>query len=242
MRPRWDKLSPFSSSAASVPLLFNPGERYEYSLSIDVLGRLVEVVSGSTLEEFFRKRIFEPLGMTDTQFFLSEDKVPRLATAYTWYDAKGLNRFPDEPIVEGALVYTADYPYHGPKTLHSGGAGLLSTASDYARFCQMILNGGALDGVRLLSRKSVELMTHDQLGKVHPDFGFGLGFGVYGAKQPLETLGSPGKFGWGGFYYTLFFIDPTEKMFGIYLSQVHPSTGLTIDRIFEVLAYQAIVD
>jgi CubicO group peptidase (beta-lactamase class C family) len=227
---------------ASVPLLFHPGQKYEYSLSIDVLGRLVEVVSGSTLEEFFRKRIFGPLRMPDTQFFLSEDKVARLATAYTWYEGKGLNRFPNEPIVEGALVYSADFPYRGPKTLHSGGAGLLSTASDYARFCQMILNAGTLDGARVLSRKSVELMTHDQLGKVYPDFGFGLGFGVYGVKSPLDGLGSPGKFGWGGFYYTHFFIDPTEKMFGLYLSQVHPYAGLNLHQIFEALAYQAIID
>ena len=227
---------------ARLPLLFNPGERYEYSLSIDVLGRLVEVVSGTTLDEFFRKRIFEPLRMTDTQFFLTEDKVPRLATAYTWYEGKGLNRFPDQPIDEGALVYSANYPYRGPKTLYSGGAGLLSTASDYARFCQMILDGGKLDGTRLLSRKSVELMTHDQLGKVKPDMGFGLGFGVYGVKAPLEELGSPGKFGWGGFYYTHFFIDPKEKMFGVFLAQVHPYAGLTLHQTLETLAYQAIVD
>jgi CubicO group peptidase (beta-lactamase class C family) len=227
---------------ASVPLLFHPGEKFEYSLSIDVLGRLVEVVSGQTLEEFFRKRIFGPLRMTGTKFFLSGAEVARLPAAYTWYEGKGLNRFPDGPIVEGPFVYTADYPYRGPQTLHSGGAGLLSTASDYARFCQMILNGGTLDGVRVLSRKSVELMTHDQLGKVHPDIGFGFGFGIWGLKSPLEGLGTPGMIFWGGFYYTRFFIDPAEKLIGIYLAQVHPYTGLNHHETFFALAYQAIVD
>jgi CubicO group peptidase (beta-lactamase class C family) len=106
----------------------------------------------------------------------------------------------------------------------------------------MILNGGKLDGVHLLSRKSVELMTHDQLGKLNPDLGFGLGFGIYGVKAPLEDLGSPGKFGWGGFYYTHFFIDPKEKMFGVFLAQVHPYTGLTLLKILETLAFQSIVD
>ena len=227
---------------AGVPLLFNPGENYEYGLSIDVLGRLVEVVSGNTLDEFFRKRIFEPLRMGDTQFFLPEERVPRLATAYTWYEGKGLNRFTDEPIVEGPFSYAADYPYRGPMTLYSGGGGLLSTAADYARFCQVILDGGKLDGTRLLSRKSVELMTQDQLGRVKPDMGFGLGFGVYGVKAPPAELGSPGKFGWGGFFYTHFFIDPKEKMFGIFMAQLHPAGGLNLDRIFEALAYQAIMD
>ncbi len=227
---------------AGLPLLFAPGERFEYSLSVDVLGYLVEVVSGMTLDEFLHKRLFEPLGMKDTGFFLSDEKAPRLATAYTYYSGKGLNRFPKEPIVEGSLVYSADYPYNGPKTLYAGGAGLCSTTADYARFCQMILDEGKFDGVRLLSRKSVELMTQDQLGKVQPDFGFGLGFGVSGTKAPLDELGSPGKFGWGGFFYTQFFVDPKENMFGIFMAQLHPDGGLNLQRLFETLAYQAIVD
>lgn len=227
---------------AGLPLLFNPGEKFEYSLSLDVLGRLVEVVSGKSLDEFFRTRIFEPLGMQDTCFYLPPEKVARLATAYTWYEGKGLNRFPEKPIVEGAFVYSADYPYRGPKTLYAGGAGLCSTAADYARFCQLMLDGGKAGGRRLLSRKSVELMTHDQLGKIGPDQGFGIGFGVSGVKAPLEELGSPGKFGWGGFYYTQFFIDPKEEMFGIFMAQLHPAGDLNLDRLVEALAYQAIDD
>ncbi len=227
---------------AGLPLLFNPGDRFEYSLSIDVLGYLVEVVSGMPLDAFLNKRIFAALGMRDTYFFVPEEKTGRLATAYTWYAGKGLNRFPDKPIVEGTFSYTADYPYRGPKKLFSGGAGLNSTAADYARFCQMILNGGQLDGTRLLSRKTVELMTHDQLGKISPDSGFGLGFGVFGAKEPPAEVGSPGKYGWGGFFFTHFVIDPQEQLIGIFMAQLHPAGDLNLDQVFEVLAYQSIND
>lgn len=227
---------------APLPLLFNPGERFEYSLSVDVLGRLVEVVSGKPLDEFFRTRIFEPLGMKDTSFFPPESKLDRLTTAYTYYDGKGLNRFPDTPITEGSFSYSADYPYKGAKKLFSGGGGLTSTAEDYARFCQMMLNGGKWGSTRLLSRKSVELMTHDQLGKIGPDQGFGLGFGVDGVKAPLAELGTPGSFNWGGFFYTGFSVDPKEELLIIFMGQLHPTGGLTLDRQVHELAYAAIID
>ena len=227
---------------AGLPLLFNPGEKFEYSLGVDVLGRLVEVVSGKPLDEFFRTRIFEPLGMKDTYFYPPDGKLDRLATAYTYYDEKGLNRFPDTPITEGAFTYSADYPARGPKKLFSGGAGLVSTAADYARFCQMMLDGGKVGNTRLLSRKSVELMTQDQLGKISSDQGFGLGFGVNGVKAPLSELGSPGEYNWGGFFYTQFSIDPKEQMIVIFMGQLHPDGDLTLDRQVNELAYQAIVD
>ncbi len=227
---------------AGVPLLFNPGDRWEYSLGVDVLGRLVEVVSGKPLDEFFRTRIFEPLGMKDTYFYPPENKLERLATAYTFYAEKGLNRFPDTPITEGSFVYSADYPYRGPKKLFAGGAGLTSTAVDYARFCQMMLDGGKAGSMRLLSRKSIELMTQDQLGKISPDQGFGLGFGVEGVKVPLSELGSPGEFNWGGFFYTAFSIDPKEQMVVIFMAQLHPTGDLSLDRTVNALAYQAIAD
>jgi len=227
---------------AGLPLLFNPGERFEYSLGVDVLGRLVEVVSGKPLDEFLRTRIFEPLGMKDTYFFPPDDKLGRLATAYTYYPEKGLNRFPDTPIREGSFAYSADYPSRGPKKLFSGGAGLVSTAMDYARFCQMMLDGGKVGNMHLLSRKSVELMTHDQLGKIGPDEGFGLGFGVSGVKSPLSELGSPGEYNWGGFFYTGFTIDPKEQMIVVFMAQLHPTGGLSLDREVDVLAYQAIID
>lgn len=229
-------------SLAALPLLFNPGDRFEYSLSVDVLGRLVEVLSGKPLDEFFRTRIFEPLGMKDTYFYPPDNKVARLATAYTYYQEKGLNRFPDTPIREGPFVYSADYPTRGPKKLFSGGAGLVSTAMDYARFSQMMLDDGKVGNTRLLSRKSVELMTHDQLGKIGPDQSFGLGFGIDGIKTPLKELGTPGSYNWGGFFYTAFSIDPKEQMIVVFMAQLHPTGGLTLDRQVHELAYQAIND
>ena len=227
---------------AGVALLFNPGDRFEYSLGVDVLGRLVEVVSGKPLDEFFRTRIFEPLGMKDTYFYPPENKLDRLATAYTYDADQGLKRFPDTPIKEGSFVYSADYASRGPKKLFSGGAGLVSTAMDYARFCQMMLDEGKVGNTRLLSRKSVELMTHDQLGKIGPEQGFGLGFGVSGMKSPLSELGSPGEYNWGGFFYTGFTIDPKEQMIVVFMAQLHPTGHLTLDREVNVLAYQAIND
>jgi len=227
---------------AGVPLLFNPGERWEYSLGVDVLGRFVEVVSGKPLDEFFRTRIFVPLGMKDTYFYPPDDKLPRLAAAYTYYLDKGLARFPDTPLTDRSLVYSADYPYRGPKTLFSGGAGLTTTVADYARFCQMMLDNGKVGNTRLLSRKSVELMTQDQLGKISTDMGFGLGFGIDGVKTPLSELGSPGEYAWGGFFYTSFSIDPKEQMIVIFMAQLHPSGELSLDRQVNELAYQAITD
>jgi CubicO group peptidase (beta-lactamase class C family) len=227
---------------AKQPLLFNPGERWEYSLGVDVLGRLVEVVSGMPFDEFLRTRIFEPLAMKDTYFFVPDNKLDRLATAYTYYPDKGLNRFPDTPITEGSFTYSADYPYRGPKKLFSGGAGLNSTTADYARFCEMMLQGGKLGNVRILSRKSVELMTHDQLGKISADQAFGLGFGIDGVKEPLAELGTPGTYSWGGFFYTSFSIDPKEEMIIIFMAQLHPTGEIDVDRQVHELAYQAIND
>jgi CubicO group peptidase (beta-lactamase class C family) len=180
--------------------------------------------------------------MKDTYFYPPDDKLARLTAAYTYDSEKGLNRFPETPITEGSFVYSADYPYRGPKKLFSGGAGLVSTAADYARFCQMMLDGGKVGNTRLLSRKSIELMTHDQLGKIGPDWGFGLGFGVDGVKAPLSELGSVGELGWGGFFYTKFSIDTQEQMIVIFMGQLHPAGDLSLDRQVHELAYQAIVD
>jgi CubicO group peptidase (beta-lactamase class C family) len=227
---------------AAQPLLFNPGERWEYSLGVDVLGRLVEVLSGKPLDDFFRTRIFEPLGMKDTYFYPPADKLNRLAAAYGYFDGKGLTRTPEGPVTEGLLTYSADYPYRGPKKLFAGGAGLVSTAGDYARFCQMMLDDGKANGKRLLSRKTVELMTHDQLGKIDSERGFGLGFEVKGAKQPMLELGSPGAYDWSGFYYTSFIVDPKEQMIVIFMAQLHPAGSVDIENRVETLAYQAIAD
>ncbi len=225
------------------PLLFQPGDVWEYSLADDVLGYLVEVVSGMPLDKFFQERIFKPLGMKDTYFFLPDQKLPRLATAYTYYPEKGLRPIPDQQVVkDGDSAYSADYPYRGPRTYFSGGGGLCSTAEDYYRFCQMMLNGGQLNGVRLLSRKSVELMSQNHVEGKREAAGYGLGFGVYSEPRHLTELGSLGSYYWGGFYYTAFVIDPKEDLVAIFMGQLHPSGGLNLDAQAIRLAYQAIKD
>ena len=227
---------------ATIPLLHQPGERNEYGLSIDVLGYLVEVVSGMSLDQFFSERIFKPLGMTDTHFFLSEGKRERIATVYERTKDGPIMRKSQEPTVDGTLIYSTDYPYNGPRTYFSGGAGLVSTVSDYVRFAQMMLNGGELDGVRLLSRKTVELMTTDQLANMDVNFGFGLGFSVVRGESDLKEVGSVGTYGWGGFFFTNFFIDPQEQMIGIFMCQLYPTGGLDLGDKVRILSYQAIAD
>ena len=227
---------------ATLPLLYQPGAEFEYGLSIDLLGYLVEVVSGMSLNEFFSERIFRPLDMNDTHFFIPEAKRERLATVYERTKDGPITRKSPEPTVEGSLTYSTDYPYKGPRTYFSGGGGLVSTAPDYARFAQMMLNGGKLDGVRLLSRKTVELMTLNQLANMDVDFGFGLGFSVVRDESDLNEIGSVGRFGWSGFFFTSFFIDPQEQMIGIFMCQLHLSGGLDLGEKIRILSYQAIAD
>lgn len=228
---------------ASLPLLFQPGDAWEYSLSDDVLGYLVEVVSGMPLDKFFQERILKPLGMKDTGFFLPDEKVPRLATAYTYYAEKGLQSILEKQVVkEGGFAYSASYPYRGPRTYFSGGGGLTSTAEDYYRFCQMMLNGGQLNGTRLLSRKSVELISQNHVQGKLESTGYGLGFGVTSEPRFLTELGSVGSYYWGGFYYTSFVIDPKEDLIAIFMGQLHPTGGLNLDDKAIRLAYQAIKD
>jgi CubicO group peptidase (beta-lactamase class C family) len=227
---------------AAMPLLFQPGDAWEYSLADDVLGRLVEVVSGMPLDKFMEERLFKPLGMKDTGFFPPEEKVARIATAYTYYADKGLEPIRDDQVVqEDRITFMADYPYRGARTYFSGGGGLCSTAEDYYRFCQMMLNGGELNGVRILSRKSVELMSQNHVqGK--RDGGYGLGFGDFSEAKELTELGTVGAYFWGGFYYTHFVIDPREDFIAIFLGQLHPTGGLDLETKTTNLAYQAIQD
>ena len=227
---------------ATIPLLHQPGAEFEYGLSIDLLGYLVEVVSGMSLNQFFSECIFKPLGMNDTHFFIPESKRERLATVYERTKDGPITRKSQEPTVDGSLTYSTDYPYSGPRTYFSGGGGLVSTAPDYARFAQMMLNGGELNGVRLLSRKTVALMTLNQLANMDVDFGFGLGFSVVRDESDLNEVGSVGTFGWGGFFFTNFFIDPQERMIGIFMCQLHPSGGLDLGEKIRILCYQAIAD
>ena len=231
---------------ARVPLLHHPGERFEYGLSIDVLGRLVEVVSSMTLDEFFQRRIFQPLGMSDTHFYLPGGKVSRLAAVYSREPGKPIDRVGEDPLQgDEGVVYSTSYPYKGPKRYYSGGGGLVSTAGDYFRFCQMMLNGGEFNGVRLLSPKTVELITTDHIRDT-PGFaapaGFGLGFRVVRDAGDLVEIGSVGSLAWGGFWYTTFFIDPREEFIGIFMVQLYPTGGLDLKGKFRILAYQSIVE
>jgi CubicO group peptidase (beta-lactamase class C family) len=233
---------------AALPLTNQPGDAYEYGLNTDVLGHVVEVVSGMTLDRFLQQRIFQPLAMKDTYFFLPEDKLPRLAAVYMAADGAGLRRLGDETVTEGDYIaYSTIFQSRGPRTFLSGGAGLVSTASDYARFCQMLLNGGALDGVRLVSPKTVELMRTNHLGDLAmwlggPGTGFGLGFGVITDIGRSAQIGYPGTYYWGGFFSTDFWIDPQEKLIGILLTQTRPYDPHNVLRQFRVLATSAIVE
>jgi CubicO group peptidase (beta-lactamase class C family) len=227
------------SRMAALPFDAQPGERWVYGYSTDILGALVERVSGRTLEEFLRARIFEPLGMRDTHFYLPESKADRFAVVYSAKESGGLERAP-EP---GGMVGQGAY-LKGPRKSFSGGAGLLSTAQDYARFLSMLLNGGELDGRRLLSRKSVELMTVDHIeGKPFRDGqGFGLGFVVVKDLGARGWPGSVGEYGWGGAYHSTYWVDPKEQLVVVYFTQLIPARGLDDHDKLRALVYQAIVD
>ncbi|HQG48319.1 MAG TPA: serine hydrolase, partial [Sedimentisphaerales bacterium] len=165
----------------------------------------------------------------------------RLAAVYSPGADGGLQRLPDGVLGEGNMKASVDYPYAGTHNYRSGGGGLCSTVPDYARFIQMMLNKGELDGVRLLSPKTVEMMSTDQIGDLNRDMGFGLGFGVTRNLRESE-LTSVGAYRWGGYWYTTFFIDPSEKMIGVCMAQISPSGKATLNDQFEALAHQAIVE
>lgn len=221
---------------AALPFEAQPGEKYVYGFSTDVLGVVIEKASGLSLDEFFRTRIFEPLRMTDTHFFLPPEKRDRLAVVYSLEDGR-LVKAPDAGMGQGDYV-------DGPRQCFSGGAGLLSTASDYARFLQMLVNGGELDGVRLLSPKTVELMTTNHTGTLFNDgnTGFGLGFEVTEHVGRSGRPGSPGIFEWSGAYHTKFWADPTEKIVAVLMTQLRPAPGSDLHGKFRALVYQSIID
>ncbi|MQA28667.1 MAG: serine hydrolase [Luteitalea sp.] len=228
---------------ARAPLVSHPGAEYHYSLGVDVLGRLVEVVSGTPFALFLRERIFEPLPMTDTGFDVPEDKWSRLATVYS-PDANGAIRPMKDPESFGNTHMSPIAYYKAPKKYFSGGAGLVSTAHDYARFAQMLLNGGELDGVRLLGPKTIELMTTSHTSDLPPGSAggggadFGLGFRVVTDLGGTQTLGSEGSYGWSGIYGTTFWVDPKEKLVAVMMVQRYP--GSPVASAFQTLAYQAL--
>ncbi len=231
---------------AQFPLHHQPGLRYTYSIAMDVLGRLVEIASGMALDEFFKRRIFEPLGMVDTDFYVPSEKLDRLAALYTSTpDGKLVDILSIEPalvphFMSGVWV-TKDYK---PEFL-SGGAGLVSTAADYLRFGMMMRNLGALDGNRLVSRKTIELMTAPHL---RPDqvilsgASFGLGFAVMTSPAQAQMLGSVGAYEAGGAAHTNFWFDPQEDLMGLLMVQYASYTPSMVGMDIKVLAAQAIMD
>lgn len=229
-----------------IPLLFSPGSRWSYSVATDVCGYLVQKISDTPFDEFLREQIFEPLEMEDTGFHVPEDKVHRLAANYERIDGDGM-RLVDSP--ENSV-------FAQPRGMFSGGGGLVSTAADYFRFAEMLRGGGLYDGVRLLGRKTVELMTMNHLptggdltsmGQAvfsetpYDGIGFGLGFSVMLDPSKAQILGTPGEFAWGGAASTYFFVDPAEELTVMLLTQLMPSSSYPIRRELRVLAYQSLI-
>lgn len=223
---------------AALPLAAHPGGRWIYGYATDILGAVVEEVSGQTLDDFLRTRLLEPLGMRDTRFYVSGADAERLATVYGRRGGR-LERAPAGPGMQTQGEYV-----DGPRTSFSGGAGLVSTAADYARFLQMLLDGGAFGSTRILAPSSVELMTTDHVGDLYgaAGQGFGLGFSVLEDPGARGTHGSAGEFGWGGAYHSTYWVDPAEELVVVYLTQVIPATGLDDFGKVRALVYQAITD
>ncbi|SMO68417.1 serine hydrolase domain-containing protein [Fodinibius sediminis] len=221
---------------AELPLHHHPGEGYTYSEGLDVLGYFIETLSGMPLNEFFRTRIFDPLGMDDTWFYLPDSKADRLVPVQTTEDGRWV-RYP-------VTFYDPNYPVKGARQFYSGGAGLSSTARDYATFLQMYLNKGELNGVRLLSRTTVQFMMSNQIGDLWEGNGkhYGLAFGVVNQRgENLGGMGSKGTFDWGGYFNTQYFADPQERIIGILLKQTQGTSDPTGWK-FRQLVGQAVDD
>ncbi len=232
-----DTLQDMIDKLADIPLRQQPGSPWHYSIAVDIQGYLVEKLSGQKLDEFFQDRIFDPLGMNDTAFWVTPDKAPRFAQVYIYDDAGKVLRPDGEPL--------ALQDYLQPITLLSGGGGLVSTSMDYLRFCQMLLNGGELDGVRLLAPSTVALMHRNQLPPEHPEFspgeGFGLNFAV--VLDPVEANAiSAGEYYWGGAAGTWFWIDPAEDLIFVGMIQQFGDNRPDMHALTRRLTYQAIID
>ena len=237
---RSEPVSAVVERMALLPMDAQPGEKYVYGYNTDILGVVVERVSGLTLAEFIQKRITGPLGLVDTQFYLPPAQKDRLATVYAAKDGR-IERATDPKTGQGHYV-------EGPRVGFAGGAGLLSTARDYGRFVQMLLNGGEIDGVRLLGPKTVELMTVNHVGTLFAERGpndagrgFGLGFDVIEDLGRTGQYGSVGAFGWGGAYHTTYWADPKEKMVVLLMTQLLPAGTSDLHAKFRALVYQSIV-
>ena len=223
---------------AALPLVHDPGEAFTYGLHTDIVGRLVEVISGKPLDVFIRERIFDPLGMKDSYFYLPDDKMDRLVTLY------------EKPTMENKLVVSAqktnqDFPLAGYKRYFSGGAGLVGTIEDYGRFCLMLLNGGEFNGHRILGKKTIGMMTTNQIGDLNiwDSFNkFGLGFEITTEKGVAIIPGSIGSFKWGGIYSTDYLIDPKEDMVCLVYTNVLPNAFWQFTQLYRPIVYQAMVE
>lgn len=256
MRDAQMPLSQVIDDLARFPLVDHPGAGYHYSMSIDVLAHLIEVLADQPLADFLDERIFQPLGMVDSGFALPEEKLRRVATMYGHPDV-ATHTFSQiiaawESGFNEEIDMNQTYPTHGAPNFQRGGHGLFSTASDYMRFAQMLLNGGELDGARILGRKTVELMHSNhvplkllpyQIGPIAPTPGYGFGLGSRVLLDPPATgvPGSIGEYGWAGAAKTYYWIDPKEELIGVFMSQFMMAMDLP-DQDFRVLAYQALVD
>jgi CubicO group peptidase (beta-lactamase class C family) len=218
---------------ASLPLNAQPGEKWIYGYSTDVLGRLVEVISGQPLDKFVEERITKPLGMRDTSYFLPPEKAGRLANVYGLEDGR---------LVLKETAAKSDF-IQGPRKCFSGGAGMLSTTQDYARLLQMFLNGGELDGVRLLSPKTIELMHANHTGDKYlgEGDGFGLGFWVSVHQGKIGEIGSEGAYGWGSAYFPQYVVDPKERLVILFMTQLAPAGSSNLNHRVKQLTYQALI-
>jgi CubicO group peptidase (beta-lactamase class C family) len=240
-------LADMIATLAELPLEFSPGTRWNYSVATDVLGHLIEVISGSRLDAYLTEHVFGPLGMRDTSFTIRDEQVPRFAANYE-RQADGRLKMIDDPARS----------QYAQQSFFSGGGGLVSTALDYHRFTAMLLNRGELDGMRLLGRKTVELMTANHLpndGEVaqlalpgsftdipYAGVGFGLGFSVVQSPARAHIPGTPGTYAWGGAASTAFWVDPTEEMIVIFMTQLMPASTYPLTRELRVLSYSALID
>ena len=225
----------------TLPLLHNPGEKFTYGLNSDVLGYLVEVVSEMSLDDFFRKKIFEPLGMKDTYFYIPTEKQNRLVTTYFSDSAGKLQKLPDEINENGTI--RINFPKTNG-TYFSGGAGLSSTIYDYAIFLQMLLNGGEFNGKRILSKHTIRMMTMNQLGDIRFEDKntFGLGFSVVTEAGSAKGPASVGTYSWGGIYSTEYWVDPQEKIVGLIFKQFWIDPASETNQKFKVMTYAALSD
>lgn len=225
---------------AALPMQAQPGTQWIYGYNIDILGAVIEVVSGKPLAQFMAEELFTPLGMNDTHFFVPPEKAGRLAKVYRGRQGGGIVAAPAEGTADGQGEFVT-----GPRATYSGGAGLVSTAENYARFLQMTLNGGELNGVRILGPKTVELMTSDHLRGIpfQNGTGMGLGFSVLKDLGARGTMGSPGEYGWGSAYHGTYWVDKDANMVVVYLTQiVSPNPGLDDFQKLRARLYSSLIE